>query len=64
MNCEKCGAQTYCIDTRLNGKYRKRRYKCPFCEHRFNTMEIIVRSRKQAVEVSNFLLTYGDGDGI
>ena len=39
MNCPKCKARAYIIDTR-NGMTKRRRYKCDNCGERFTTYEI------------------------
>lgn len=45
MLCPKCGADSYCVDTRVfrNNK-RKRRYWCSMCGNKFNTLEIYQES--------------------
>ena len=41
MMCPKCGKKAFTIDSRQEVQYRKRRYQCTGCKHRFNTIEII-----------------------
>lgn len=41
MNC-KCGGRLWCVDTRQQQGYRRRRYKCDACEKRTTTIEVEV----------------------
>lgn len=38
-NCE--SVNTYVKDSRQQGKWRKRRYHCADCGHKFNTFEVL-----------------------
>ena len=41
MKCQVCGSQqTRCLDSRLRGTKRRRRYECNDCGGRFTTVEV------------------------
>lgn len=49
LMCPECGKRkAKVIDSRTDGKgsFRRRRYQCKHCSHRFSTVEIIVKLKK------------------
>lgn len=41
MMCPECGGgNVYVVDSREKETYKRRRYKCSNCDHRWNTAEI------------------------
>ena len=51
MLCPNCNIDSQVVDSRRIGGSRKRRYKCPQCGERFNTIEIYDDSKiKKAVK--------------
>lgn len=44
MKCEKCNGNAKAINSRWSTcGYRRRRYKCDYCTHRFSTIEVPVK---------------------
>lgn len=43
MNCPKCGEESLVTDSRkTDGGWHTRLRRCPVCEHRFSTREVLV----------------------
>ena len=41
MQCTKCGMKMRCLDTRTKKQGRRRQYKCPNCNNRVGTIEVL-----------------------
>ena len=58
MQCPQCtSTDTYVINSRKSGEHRRRRRKCSECKHKFSTMEILVKTKRDNNDIAHKLQT-------